>query len=244
MQFVNRIGIYPCWMHGAPFLITRWLDPSSLKRRPWTAQIISICLSCLQPRRWPTFNRMFFINKLVSLHTAAVQWESFGIKLLQIDGLGGKYPCLGPLAPPIYPQWIWGGGGCKGPGIQPKVGSVVELRARINSAVPSATSQMLENKRREIECRLYILWAAHGAHIEKYWTWRVVLSSKATQFFVSHILCVMCVLEIWWINRGHSVYYDFVTVVGHCVIAFYFGFELWRSQKYSSECFFTIQIWS
>jgi hypothetical protein len=40
---------------------------------------------------------------------------------------------------------------------RPKVGSVVELRARINSAVASVTPQMLENTWREIEYRLGIL---------------------------------------------------------------------------------------
>jgi hypothetical protein len=51
---------------------------------------------------------------------------------------------------------------------RPKVGSVVELRARINNAVASVTPQMLENTWREIEYRLGILQATNGAHIEKY----------------------------------------------------------------------------
>jgi hypothetical protein len=54
---------------------------------------------------------------------------------------------------------------------------------------------MLENTRREIEYRLNILQATNGIHVEKYWTWWV-LSSKANQFSVSRILCVLCILEM------------------------------------------------
>jgi hypothetical protein len=50
----------------------------------------------------------------------------------------------------------------------PKVDSLVELRARINSAVASVTPLMLENTRREIEYRLNILQATNGIHVEKY----------------------------------------------------------------------------
>jgi hypothetical protein len=52
----------------------------------------------------------------------------------------------------------------------PKVGSVVELGARINSAVASVTPQMLENTWRAIQYRLGIVRATTGAHIEVYWT--------------------------------------------------------------------------
>jgi hypothetical protein len=46
---------------------------------------------------------------------------------------------------------------------RPKVFSVVELSARINSSVASVTTQMLE-----IEYRLDILLATNGANVEKY----------------------------------------------------------------------------
>jgi hypothetical protein len=49
-----------------------------------------------------------------------------------------------------------------------KIGSVVELRARINNAVASVTPQMLENTWGEIQYRLDILRATTGAHIEVY----------------------------------------------------------------------------
>jgi hypothetical protein len=51
-----------------------------------------------------------------------------------------------------------------------KVGSLVELRARINNAVASETPQMLENTWREIEYRLDSLRTTNGAHIEMYCT--------------------------------------------------------------------------
>jgi hypothetical protein len=50
----------------------------------------------------------------------------------------------------------------------PKVGSVVELRARmINIAVP-VTPKVLENTWRETEYRLDNLRATNGAHIKMY----------------------------------------------------------------------------
>jgi hypothetical protein len=64
---------------------------------------------------------------------------------------------------------------------------------------------MLENTWREIEYRLDILRATNGAQIDMYWTWWVFLSSKANQFSVSRILCVLYALEMWWINYGPSV---------------------------------------
>jgi hypothetical protein len=66
----------------------------------------------------------------------------------------------------------------------PKFGSVVELRARINSAAASVPLQMLENTEREVEYSLYTLRTTNGAHIEMYWTWWFVHSSKANQFSV------------------------------------------------------------
>jgi hypothetical protein len=45
---------------------------------------------------------------------------------------------------------------------------VVQLLARINSAVASVTPQMLENTWREIQYLLDILRATNSAHIEVY----------------------------------------------------------------------------
>jgi hypothetical protein len=96
---------------------------------------------------------------------------------------------------------------------RPKVGSVVELCARISNAVASVTPRMLENICREIEYRLDIFRATDGAHIEMYWTSWVVLSNKANQFSISRILCVLCVYEMWWINCGHSVSANFISSI-------------------------------
>jgi hypothetical protein len=52
---------------------------------------------------------------------------------------------------------------------------------------------MLENTWREIKNRLDIVRAMKSAHIKKYWIWRVILQSKANQFYVSRIFCVLCI---------------------------------------------------
>jgi hypothetical protein len=92
---------------------------------------------------------------------------------------------------------------------------------------------MLENTWREIQYRLDILRATNGAHIEVYWTWWVVLSSKANQLSVSLILCVLCVLEIWWIIYGHSCFWLWKSLVKISVYPDrYFAFlSLFRSRS-------------
>jgi hypothetical protein len=95
---------------------------------------------------------------------------------------------------------------------RPQVGSVVELRARINNEVASLTPPTLENIWHEIEYRLDILRATNGAHIEMYWTRWVVLTSRADQFSASHILCfvwppciLVCSTETFRLRRLCSV---------------------------------------
>jgi hypothetical protein len=183
-----------------------WGDWTLLLSRPWTVQILSICLSHLQSSRWHTFNQTSSSNKMVPLHTGALQWKNLWTKLFQTDGLGGTDKSLGPSLPQCNPTGFYLLELCKGQEFRPKVGSVVELPARINNAVASVTPQMLENTWREIEYRLGILRATNGAHIEMYWTWWVVPSSKANQFSVSRILCALCVLEMWCINCGKPVH--------------------------------------
>jgi hypothetical protein len=55
------------------FLSTRWcpsrLRHSTLTRKPWAVEIISMCLSYLQSRTWHAFNQAFSFNKMVSLQT-------------------------------------------------------------------------------------------------------------------------------------------------------------------------------
>jgi hypothetical protein len=75
-----------------------------------------------------------------------------------------------------------------------------------------STMQMLENIRREIECRLELLRDTNGTHIEKYWIRWVILLSKANQFYASRIFCVLSILEIWWINCNHSAYLEILHV--------------------------------
>jgi hypothetical protein len=92
----------------------------------------------------------------------------------------------------------------KGPCISSKVGSVVGLDAHINNAAVSVTLQMLESTWHEVEYCLDILRAKSGTHIAVFWSQWVVLSSKTNQFCL--IYFVFCVLEMWWINCGHSLF--------------------------------------
>jgi hypothetical protein len=75
-----------------------------------------------------------------------------------------------PRSPDITPQDFFFWDYVKDQVFRTKVGSVVELRARINNAVASVTPQMLENTWREIEYRLDILRTTNGAYIEMYLT--------------------------------------------------------------------------
>jgi hypothetical protein len=73
-----------------------------------------------------------------------------------------------PSLPPYNPTGFFLLELCEGPVIPFKFGSVVELRARINTAVAPVTPHMLGNTWREIEYRLDILRAINVARIEMY----------------------------------------------------------------------------
>jgi hypothetical protein len=73
-----------------------------------------------------------------------------------------------PHSPDITPLDFFFWGYIKDQVFHPKVGSVVELHAGINSAVASVTPHMLKNTWCEIEYRLNILRATNGTHIEMY----------------------------------------------------------------------------
>jgi len=45
---------------------------------------------------------------------------------------------------------------------------IINLKARITDAFATITEDMLENTWREIDCRLYVLRATKGAHVEVY----------------------------------------------------------------------------
>jgi hypothetical protein len=82
-------------------------------------------------------------------------------------GLGGQIPWP-PSSPDIAPVIFFFWGSVNDQVFLSKLGSVVELRARINNAVASLTPQMLENTLGEIEYRLDILRATNGAYIARY----------------------------------------------------------------------------
>jgi len=46
---------------------------------------------------------------------------------------------------------------------------ITNLKARITDAFVSITENMLENTWRETDCRLDVLRATKGAHVEVYW---------------------------------------------------------------------------
>jgi hypothetical protein len=66
--------------------------------------------------------------------------------------------------------FFWGYARVKGQIFRPKVCSVVELCAWVNSEAPSVTPLMLDNTWREIQYRLDVLPATNGSHIEMYST--------------------------------------------------------------------------
>jgi hypothetical protein len=82
-------------------------------------------------------------------------------------GRDGPIPCP-PRTPDITPLDFFFWGYVKDQVFRSKIGSVVELRARINNAVASVTPQMLEKTWRKIQYRLDILRATNGTQIEVY----------------------------------------------------------------------------
>lgn len=126
--------IAPSWMCGAPSLVTRWLELSSFKRRPWTIEIISTYFRCLQSCRWHTFNQTSSFNKMVPLLTGVWHWESVRIKRFPTDRLGVVAHPATPSPPRhiisldfFFRDYV------KEHLFRPKLCSMIEFRARINS---------------------------------------------------------------------------------------------------------------
>jgi hypothetical protein len=166
---------------------------SSSYTRPWTVQITSVCLSYLQ----------FAVN---DPDGALPHWcltvresrnETFPNRRI---GRDGQINLLAPRFTHITPLdilfWVY----VKDRVFRPEAGSVDEFLARMNIALASVTPQVLVNTWREVEYRLDILPTTNGAHIERYWTWTITLSSKANKFSLSRILYVLYASIWWWIN--------------------------------------------
>jgi hypothetical protein len=100
---------------GAIFFVMRWLE-TFFKRRPWTAQIISICMSYLQPFRCRNINQTFFFQQYRALYTGTLQRVSKYNFSKQIDRAGPLVPSL-PRYEPIGFCLL---GLCKGPDIPSK----------------------------------------------------------------------------------------------------------------------------
>jgi hypothetical protein len=114
---------------------------------------------------------------------------------------------LGPSLPRYNPIGFLLFGLCKVPRIPSNVGSVVELRSRINNTVASVTLQMLENICNEIRVQFWhsasFKWRSHCDVLS-------LMSCASNQSkpipCISYTECFVC-NKFWRINCGHSVSY-------------------------------------
>jgi hypothetical protein len=92
-----------------------------------------------------------------------VDWERWSDTLATT--IAGYQPPLPPL-PLLLVKGLWGY--VKDKLFSTPVPDITNLRARITDAYATITEHMLENTWRETDCRLDVLCATQGAHVDVY----------------------------------------------------------------------------
>ena len=117
-----------------------------------------------------------------------------------------------PRSPDITPLYFFLWRYVKDKVFSTPVPDIINLKAKITDAFATITEDMLENMWREIDCRLDVLRATKGAHVEVYWCvvkktcwitfWKkkMCLYSMYGSFLVINVcnqgktLCSLCIL--------------------------------------------------
>jgi hypothetical protein len=172
----------------------RWLEPSTLTRRQWTVQIISIYLSYLQSSRWHTFNQTFPFNKMCPSRLGPYT-ERNCTKLFKTDWSGQTSP-LSPSLPRYNPTGFILLGLCKRLGIPSRSSKCAwtsctnQQRSRVCDT-PDAGKHMAWNR------------AAFGHSASYKWSshWDVLNLSRACKWSkqilcVSYALCFVCTSNV------------------------------------------------
>jgi hypothetical protein len=102
-----------------------------------------------------SFNRGYFSNKMVHLHTGVHLFVAFWMQHFQTGGLGEMVRHHGHHDRRISL-------------FSTPVPDITNLKARITDAFDTITEDMLENAWRETDYRLDVISATKGAHIKVY----------------------------------------------------------------------------
>jgi len=106
---------------------------------------------------------------MVHLHTGVHMFAAFWMQLFPNRWIGKDGPTPWPPRSPditLLDLFLWGY--VKDKVLSTPVPDITNLKARITDAFATVFEDMLENTWREIDCRLDVLRATKGAHVEVY----------------------------------------------------------------------------